>query len=120
MDNVDIVVEDLDTAIKFFGELGLVFQGRGLVEDEWAGRVTGLGDQRVEIAMMRTPDGHRKLELSLFLAPLVVADQLAVGGVPVTSGPAKLVRLPRLLSGLCPPTVTLQTSRPACSPPVQR
>ncbi len=74
MDNVGIVVEDLDAAIEFFGELGLVLEGRGLVEGEWAGRVTGLGDQRVEIAMMRTPDGHARLELSRFLAPQVVAD----------------------------------------------
>ena len=73
-DNVGILVEDLDAAIEFFAELGLELQGRGLVEGEWAGRVTGLGDQRVEIAMMRTPDGHGKLELSRFLAPQVVAD----------------------------------------------
>ena len=74
MDNVGIVVEDLGAAIEFFVELGLELEGRGLVEGEWAGRVTGLGDQRVEIAMMRTPDGHGQLELSRFLAPLVVAD----------------------------------------------
>ncbi|MCU1369520.1 MAG: Glyoxalase/bleomycin resistance protein/dioxygenase [Ilumatobacteraceae bacterium] len=74
MDNVGIVVEDLDAAIGFFGELGLALVGRGLVEGEWAGRVTGLGDQRVEIAMMRTPDGHGQLELSRFLQPQVVAD----------------------------------------------
>jgi catechol 2,3-dioxygenase-like lactoylglutathione lyase family enzyme len=74
MDNVGIVVEDLDVAIEFFGELGLELEGRGLVEGEWAGRVTGLGDQRVEIAMMRTPDGHSRLELSRFLAPDVIAD----------------------------------------------
>jgi catechol 2,3-dioxygenase-like lactoylglutathione lyase family enzyme len=74
MDNVGIVVEDLPAAIAFFGELGLELEGRALVEGEWAGRVTGLGDQRVEIAMMRTPDGHSRLELSRFLAPRVVAD----------------------------------------------
>ena len=74
LDNVGIVVEDLALAIEFFRELGLELEGRGLVEGEWAGRVTGLGDQRVEIAMMRTPDGHGRLELSRFLAPRVVAD----------------------------------------------
>ncbi len=74
LDNVGIVVEDLALAIEFFRELGLELEGRGLVEGEWAGRVTGLGDQRVEIAMMRTPDGHGRLELSRFLAPEVVAD----------------------------------------------
>ncbi len=74
MDNVGIVVEDLDAAIAFFLELGLELEGRGLVEGEWAGRVTGLGDQRVEIAMLRTPDGLARLELSRFLAPAVVAD----------------------------------------------
>lgn len=74
LDNVGIVVEDLAVAIEFFRELGLELEGRGLVEGEWAGRVTGLGDQRVEIAMMRTPDGHGRLELSHFLAPQVVAD----------------------------------------------
>jgi len=74
MDNVGIVVEDLETTIEFFRELGLELEGRGMVEGEWAGRVTGLGDQRVEIAMMRTPDGHSRLELSRFLAPPVIAD----------------------------------------------
>src|SRR6059036_1117944 len=74
MDNVGIVVESLDAAIAFFVELGLELEGRATVEGEWAGRVTGLGDQRVEIAMMRTPDGHSRLELSRFLAPPVVAD----------------------------------------------
>jgi catechol 2,3-dioxygenase-like lactoylglutathione lyase family enzyme len=74
LDNVGIVVEDLAAAIEFFRELGLELAGQGLVEGEWAGRVTGLGDQRVEIAMMRTPDGHGQLELSRFLAPKVVAD----------------------------------------------
>ena len=74
MDNVGIVVDDLEAAIEFFRELGLELEGQGTVEGEWAGRVTGLGDQRVEIAMMRTPDGHGRLELSRFLAPPVVAD----------------------------------------------
>ena len=74
MDNVGIVVDDLEATIEFFRELGLELEGRGMVEGEWAGRVTGLGDQRVEIAMLRTPDGHSRLELSRFLAPPVVAD----------------------------------------------
>jgi catechol 2,3-dioxygenase-like lactoylglutathione lyase family enzyme len=74
MDNVGIVVEDLPATIAFFRELGLELEGRATVEGEWAGRVTGLGDQRVEIAMMRTPDGHGRLELSRFLTPPVVAD----------------------------------------------
>jgi catechol 2,3-dioxygenase-like lactoylglutathione lyase family enzyme len=74
MDNVGIVVESLDTAISFFSELGLKLEGRATVEGEWAGRVTGLGSQRVEIAMLITPDGHSRLELSRFLRPPVVAD----------------------------------------------
>jgi catechol 2,3-dioxygenase-like lactoylglutathione lyase family enzyme len=74
MDNVGIVVESLDGAISFFEQLGLELEGQAMVEGEWAGRVTGLGDQRVEIAMMRTPDGHSRLELSRFLEPSVVAD----------------------------------------------
>ena len=74
MDNVGIVVDDLAATIDFFRELGLELEGRAMVEGEWAGRVTGLGDQRVEIAMMRTPDGHGRLELSRFLTPPVVAD----------------------------------------------
>src|ERR1700704_3971850 len=74
MDNVGIVVESLDAAISFFAELGLELEGRAMVEGEWAGRVTGRGDQRVEIAMMRTPDGHSRLELSRFITPPVVAD----------------------------------------------
>jgi len=74
MDNVGIVVEDLDAAIEFFTELGLALEGRAPIEGEWAGRVTGLRDQRVEIALMRTPDGHSRLEMSRFLAPPVVAD----------------------------------------------
>ncbi len=74
MDNVGIVVDDLRAAIAFFGELGLELEGQATVEGDWAGRVTGLGDQRVEIAMMRTPDGHSRLELSRFVKPPVVAD----------------------------------------------
>ena len=74
MDNVGIVVESLDAAIPFFMELGLKLEGRAMIEGEWAGRITGLGDQRVEIAMLVTPDGHSRLELSRFLAPPVVAD----------------------------------------------
>jgi catechol 2,3-dioxygenase-like lactoylglutathione lyase family enzyme len=74
MDNMGIVVEDLSAAVDFFRELGMELEGQGMVEGAWAGRVTGLGDQRVEVAMMRTPDGHNKLELSRFLEPPVVAD----------------------------------------------
>ncbi len=74
MDNVGIVVEDLDAAIAFFTELGLALEGRSTVEGEWAGRVTGLGTQQVDIAMMVTPDGYSRLELSRFLDPPVIAD----------------------------------------------
>ena len=74
MDNVGIVVESLDAAIAFFAELGLKLEGRATIEGEWAGRVTGLGAQRVEIAMLVTPDGYSRLELSRFLSPPVVAD----------------------------------------------
>ena len=74
MDNVGIVVQSLDDAISFFTELGLKLEGRAMVEGEWTGRITGLGDQSVEIAMMRTPDGHSRLELSRFITPPVVAD----------------------------------------------
>jgi catechol 2,3-dioxygenase-like lactoylglutathione lyase family enzyme len=74
MDNIGIVVEDLDEAIAFFQDLGLELEGRATIEGEWAGRVTGLDNQRVEIAMMRTPDGHSRLELSRFIAPPVVSD----------------------------------------------
>jgi catechol 2,3-dioxygenase-like lactoylglutathione lyase family enzyme len=74
MDNVGIVVESLDAAIAFFTDLGLELEGRATMEGDWSGRVTGLRDQRVEIAMMRTPDGHGRLELSRFLAPPVIAD----------------------------------------------
>ncbi|AHG88515.1 Glyoxalase-like domain protein [Gemmatirosa kalamazoonensis] len=82
MDNVGIVVESLDAAISFFSELGLRLEGRAMIEGEWAGRVTGLGSQRVEIAMLVTPDGHGRLELSRFLAPPVVADHR---GAPVNA-----------------------------------
>ncbi len=74
MDNVGIVVEDIDATIEFFVELGLILEGRMTIEDEWAGRVTGVRDQRVEIAMMRTPDGHSRLELSRFDAPAIASD----------------------------------------------
>jgi catechol 2,3-dioxygenase-like lactoylglutathione lyase family enzyme len=74
MDNVGIVVESLDVVIPFFTELGLRLEGRATIEGAWAGRVTGLGDQRVEIAMLVTPDGHSRLELSRFVRPPVVAD----------------------------------------------
>src|SRR5947209_11956841 len=74
MDNVGIVVDDLEATNDFFRELGLELEGRATIEGEWAGRDTGLGDQRVEIAMMRTPDGHGRLELSRFIMPRVVAD----------------------------------------------
>lgn len=74
MDNVGIVVESLDDAISFFTEIGLKLEGRMMIEGEWAGRVTGLGDQKVEIAMMVTPDGHSRLELSRFLEPPTISD----------------------------------------------
>ena len=74
MDNVGIVVESLDNAISFFTEIGLTLEGRAMVEGEWAGRVTGLGNQSVEIAMMVTPDGHSRLELSKFITPNTIAD----------------------------------------------
>jgi catechol 2,3-dioxygenase-like lactoylglutathione lyase family enzyme len=74
MDNVGIVVESLDAAIAFFSELGLILEGRATIEGEWAGRVTGLGNQHVEIAMMVTPDGHSRLEISRFIDPPIVAD----------------------------------------------
>jgi catechol 2,3-dioxygenase-like lactoylglutathione lyase family enzyme len=74
MDNVGIVVEDIDAAIDFFTELGLALEGRMPIEGEWAGRVTGVRGQRVEIAMMRTPDGHGRLELSRFDAPAIASD----------------------------------------------
>jgi catechol 2,3-dioxygenase-like lactoylglutathione lyase family enzyme len=74
MDNVGIVVESLDAAISFFTELGLELEGRGTIEGDWSGRVTGLRDQRVEVAMLRTPDGNSRIELSRFVAPPVIAD----------------------------------------------
>ena len=74
MDNVGIVVESLDETIAFFTELGLELEGRATIEGEWAGRVTGLGNQHVEIAMMVTPDGHSRLEISRFLTPPIIAD----------------------------------------------
>lgn len=74
MDNVGIVVESLDETIAFFTELGLKLEGRATIEGEWAGRVTGLGNQHVEIAMMVTPDGHSRLEISRFLNPPIIAD----------------------------------------------
>ncbi|MES2038946.1 MAG: VOC family protein [Pseudomonadota bacterium] len=74
MDNIGIVVEDIDAAIEFFIELGLELEGRAPIEGEWADGVTGLHNMRVEIAMMRTPDGHSRIELSRFIAPDVVAD----------------------------------------------
>ena len=74
MDNIGIVVESLDDAVSFFTELGLSLEGRAVIEGEWAGRVTGVGSQLVEIAMMVTPDGHSRLELSRFLAPPIESD----------------------------------------------
>jgi len=74
MDNVGIVVESLDKAISFFTELGLKLEGRGMVEGEWAGRVTGLGNQSVEVAMMVTPDQHSRLEISRFITPPTIED----------------------------------------------
>jgi catechol 2,3-dioxygenase-like lactoylglutathione lyase family enzyme len=74
MDNMGIVVEDLTAAVEFFRELGMELEGTAMVEGEWAGRVTGLGHQRVEIAMMRMPDGHGRLELSRFIEPPVIED----------------------------------------------
>ena len=74
MDNIGIVVDDLEATVGFFGELGLELEGRATIEGEWAGQVTGLGDQHVEVAMMRTPDGHSRLELSRFIRPEVVQD----------------------------------------------
>lgn len=82
LDNIGIVVEDLDAAIEFFTELGLTLEGRMPIEGDWAGRVTGLHGQRVEIAMMRTPDGHGRLELSRFGAPAIASDHRAA---PVNS-----------------------------------
>ncbi len=74
LNNVGIVVESLDNAISFFEEIGLTLEGRGMVEGEWAGQVTGLGNQSVEVAMMVTPDGHSRLELSRFIEPAIISD----------------------------------------------
>jgi catechol 2,3-dioxygenase-like lactoylglutathione lyase family enzyme len=74
MNNMGIVVENLDNAVSFFSEIGLKLEGRGMVEGEWAGRVTGLGNQSVEVAMMVTPDGHSRLEISRFLTPTTISD----------------------------------------------
>ncbi len=82
MDNVGIDVEDLERAIEFFNELGLILEGRMPIEGDWAGRVTGVRDQRVEVAMMRTPDGHSRIELSRFDAPAIASDHRAA---PVNS-----------------------------------
>ena len=108
LDNVGIVVEDLEATIEFFRELGLEFEGRAMVEGEWAGRVTGLGDQRVEIAMMRTPDGHGRLELSRFLAPSVVADHR---NAPVNAlGDLRVMFTVEDIDDVPPPTEPLFTS----------
>ncbi len=82
MDNIGVVVADLDATVDFFAELGLELEGRAVIEGPWAGRVTGLGDQHVEVAMMRTPDGHGRLELSRFVSPSVVSDHR---GAPVNA-----------------------------------
>jgi len=82
MNNVGIVVENLDSAISFFTEIGLALEGRGMVEGEWAGQVTGLGNQSVEVAMMVTPDGHSRLEISRFITPKTISDHRAA---PVNS-----------------------------------
>ncbi|KAF0835088.1 catechol 2,3-dioxygenase-like lactoylglutathione lyase family enzyme [Ornithinibacter aureus] len=74
MDNIGIVVADLTPVVDFFSDLGLELEGRALAEGDWAGRCTGLGDQRVEVAMMRTPDGHGRVELSRFIQPAIVED----------------------------------------------
>ena len=74
MNNIGVVVENLDNAIFFFSEIGLKLEGRTTIKDEWAGRVTGLGDQNVEVAMMVTPDGHSRLEISKFINPTTISD----------------------------------------------
>jgi hypothetical protein len=102
MDNVGIVVESLDGAISFFAELGLEVEGRATIERDWAERVTGLRHMRVEIAMMRTPDGHSRLEISRFLTPPAVADHRSRVGYcgshlvksPARSSPRALARTP--------------------------
>lgn len=82
MDNIGIVVDSLETAIEFFTEIGLKLEGRAVIEDEWAGRVTGIVGQKVEIAMLVTPDGHSKIELSRFIEPKVIEDNT---GAPVNT-----------------------------------
>jgi catechol 2,3-dioxygenase-like lactoylglutathione lyase family enzyme len=72
MDNVAIVVEDLDAAVSFFTELGMELEGKGQVEGLWADRTVGLDGVRSDIAMMRTPDGHSKLELTKYHTPAAV------------------------------------------------
>jgi catechol 2,3-dioxygenase-like lactoylglutathione lyase family enzyme len=72
MDNVGIVVEDLDAATAFFSELGMELEGRAQIEGLWADRTVGLDGVRSEIAMMRTPDGHGRLELAQYHAPAAV------------------------------------------------
>ena len=104
MDNVGIVVEDLDATVAFFLDLGLELEGRATIEGEWAGRVTGLGDQQVEIAMMRTPDGHSKLELSRFRRPAVVADH--------RTAPVNALGYLRVMFTVDDLAVTLETLRP--------
>jgi catechol 2,3-dioxygenase-like lactoylglutathione lyase family enzyme len=96
MDNVGIVVQSLDDAISFFTEIGLKLERRATIEGEWAGRVTGLGSQCVEIAMMVTPDGHSRLELSRFLSPPVIADHRAAPVNAWRSGAVRK-RIPALL-----------------------
>ena len=104
MDNMGIVVDDLDAAIDFFRALGLDLEGRAMVEGAWAGRVTGLGDQQVEIAMMRTPDGHSRLELSRFLRPAAIADH--------RMAPVNALGYLRIMFTVEDLTTTLDTLRP--------
>eukprot|EP01035_Chromulina_nebulosa_P065644 gene65644-biopygen48100 len=104
MDNVGIVVEDLDATVAFFLALGLELEGRATIEGEWAGRVTGLGDQHVEIAMMKTPDGHSRLELSRFLRPAVVADH--------RTAPVNALGYLRVMFAVDDLDATLETLRP--------
>ncbi len=104
MDNVGIVVDDLDATVAFFLTLGLELEGRATIEGEWAGRVTGLGDQHVEIAMMRTPDGHSKLELSRFLHPKIVADH--------RTAPVNALGYLRVMFAVDDLAATLETLRP--------
>jgi len=99
-----IVVDDLDAAIDFFRALGLDLEGRAMVEGAWAGRVTGLGDQQVEIAMMRTPDGHSRLELSRFLRPAAIADH--------RMAPVNALGYLRIMFTVEDLTTTLDTLRP--------